>query len=45
MRKKIEEIMEKDFYNIDSNRGKDLPEKFKQTFKQQSGVVFVLKER
>mmetsp|Transcript_47939 Transcript_47939/g.55305 ORF Transcript_47939/g.55305 Transcript_47939/m.55305 type:complete len:137 (+) Transcript_47939:376-786(+) len=43
MKKKIEEIMETYFYNIDSNRGKELPYKFKQTFKQRSGVVFVEK--
>jgi len=45
MKKKIEEIMETDFYNINSNCGKELPDKFKQTFKQRSGVIFKEKER
>ena len=45
MRKKIMEIKVKEFYDIESNRQKDLPDKFKQTFKQRSEVVFVIKER
>jgi len=45
MRKKIVEIKVKEFYDIKSNRQKDLPDKFSQTFKQRLAVVFVIKER
>ena len=42
---KIKEKKVMEFYDIESNARKDLPDKFKQTFKPRSNAVFVVKEK
>jgi len=42
---KIKEKKVMEFYDIESNARKDLPDKFKQTFKPRSTAVFVVKEK